>query len=81
MDAYSGESYKLPTITCKFPLNSPVPVLITNKAENIQAKANVPLPNGNASRTYPANMAMIPIVTILPYPNLSAKIPPMNGKK
>lgn len=62
-------------------MNKPVPNAMNTNAANMLANATVSPPNGIDRNRYPKNMMRMPIVTIFPYPYLSAKIPPMNGKK
>ena len=79
--AYCGSSQRRPTITCRLPLNKPVPKAMRISEMPMAAMATVSLPRGSESTRQPMNIMKIPVVTIRPKPNLSAAIPPMIGRK
>ena len=64
--AYLGSSYKLPTITCRFPLKNPVPKAINTSDPIMAAMPTALFPAGMAKQMYPINIITIPDVTIFP---------------
>ena len=54
---------------------------LTQLTNYMATRATRSPPRGTESNRYPANMMMMPVVTIRPNPNLSAMIPPIKGRK